>query len=85
MHHCTIAPKAQSRKHHCTSGATAFMVSSMVDQPDPVIRKTVSLPTSVWKEIEDFQFANRVKRDSEAIRRLIEAGLKAVATEKPNR
>jgi hypothetical protein len=42
----------------------------MNEQPDPVIRKTVSLRARVWKEIEDYQFANRVKRDSEAIRRL---------------
>ena len=47
----------------------------MAEQSDPVIRKTVSLPASLWKEIEDFQFAHRVKRDSEAIRRLIELGL----------
>ncbi len=49
----------------------------MPDEPDPVIRKSVSLPTSLWKQIEDYQFAHRVKRDAEAIRRLIELGLKA--------
>jgi hypothetical protein len=43
----------------------------------------VSLPARVWKEIEDYQFANRVKRDSEAIRRLIELGLKAAKRESP--
>ena len=45
------------------------------EDTDPVIRKTVSLPSSLWRQIEDFQFENRVKRDAEAIRRLIELGL----------
>jgi hypothetical protein len=47
----------------------------MSEKSDPVVRKTVSLPSSVWKQIEDFQFANRIKRETEAIRRLIEIGL----------
>jgi hypothetical protein len=53
----------------------------MPDDADPIVRKTVSLPTSVWRRIEDFQFGNRVKRDTEAIRRLIELGLKAAEPE----
>jgi hypothetical protein len=57
----------------------------MVDPSDPVIRKTVSLPASLWKQIEDFQFAHRVKRDAEAVRRLIDLGLKAAKVEKPKR
>lgn len=44
---------------------------------DPIVRKTVSLPASVWRQVEDYQFANRVKRETEAIRRLIELGLEA--------
>lgn len=53
----------------------------MADNPDAPIRKTVSLPTSVWKRIEDYQFDTRIKRDAEAIRRLIELGLKAAEAE----
>ena len=49
----------------------------MVTPSDAPIRKTVSLPTSVWKQIEDYQFGNRIKREAEAIRRLIELGLEA--------
>ena len=49
----------------------------MDDSADPAIRKTVSLPSSVWRKVEDFQFANRIKRDAEAIRRLIDLGLAA--------
>jgi hypothetical protein len=79
----TIAPfrlvRAQERK--CTV-APLVLISYLVGMveaadTDPVIRKTVSLPTSVWRRIEDFQFENRVKRDAEAIRRLIELGLEA--------
>ncbi len=49
----------------------------MVENDDNVVRKTVSLPAGVWRQIEDFQFANRIKRETEAIRRLIETGLSA--------
>jgi metal-responsive CopG/Arc/MetJ family transcriptional regulator len=49
----------------------------MAEQSDPVVRKTVSLPESLWRRIEDFQFKHRVKRDAEAVRRLIELGLEA--------
>ena len=49
----------------------------MSTETDPPVRKTVSLPSSVWRRIEDFQFSNRIKRETEAIRRLVEAGLAA--------
>jgi hypothetical protein len=51
----------------------------MDDEPDRPIRKTISLPAALWRRIEDYQFANRVKRDTEAMRRLIELGLEAAA------
>src|SRR3712207_507160 len=53
----------------------------MTDRPDPPIRKTVSLPASLWQRIEDFQFEHRVKRDTEAVRKLIEIGLRAAQGE----
>lgn len=49
----------------------------MPDENDPIIRKTVSLPASLWQQIENFQFEARVKRDTQAVRRLIEMGLQA--------
>jgi hypothetical protein len=49
----------------------------MTNTEDPVIRKTVSLRTSIWKRIDDYQINHRVKRDAEAIRQLIELGLEA--------
>lgn len=82
MHHCTIAPFEPPCKHHLHRRRFRAYGVFMDAKSDPLVRKTVSLPTSMWKEIEDFQFANRVKRDSEAIRRLIEAGLKAAKSGK---
>jgi len=49
----------------------------MVINTDNTTRKLVSLPHTMVRAIEDFRFANRIKSESEAIRRLIEAGLKA--------
>jgi hypothetical protein len=54
----------------------------MADDDDTTIRKTISLPLKLWKRIEDFQFSARVKRDTEAVRRLIEMGLQAYADER---
>jgi hypothetical protein len=51
----------------------------MEDESEPDIRKTVALPSSWWREIEDFQFANRIKKDSVAVRLLIRHALDAVA------
>ena len=50
----------------------------MVEQSDePVVRKSVSLSAGLWRRIEDYQFKHRVKRDAEAVRRLLELGLQA--------
>ena len=54
----------------------------MSDEADAIVRKTVSLPASTWREIEDFQFSRRMKKDSVAIRYLIDLGLKAEAARK---
>jgi hypothetical protein len=42
-------------------------------------RKLVSLPADLAQAIEDFRFENRIGSESEAIRRLIEAGLSTAA------
>jgi metal-responsive CopG/Arc/MetJ family transcriptional regulator len=39
-------------------------------------RKIVSLPAQLAKAIEDFRFDERISTEAEAIRRLLEAGLK---------
>jgi Arc/MetJ-type ribon-helix-helix transcriptional regulator len=43
-------------------------------------RKPVSLPLELAKAVEDYRFANRFKTESDAIRRLIELGLKVAKT-----
>ena len=40
-------------------------------------RKIVSMPAELAKAIEDFRFDERISTEAEAIRRLLEAGLKA--------
>jgi len=47
----------------------------MAVNPETTVRKIVSIPKSLWAEIEDFRFGNRIGTEAEAIRRLIEAGL----------
>jgi metal-responsive CopG/Arc/MetJ family transcriptional regulator len=49
----------------------------MVVNPDRMTRKLVSLPHELLAAIEDYRFENRIKTESEAIRQLIELGLKA--------
>ncbi len=43
-------------------------------------RKPVSLPPELAKAVDDYRFANRFKTESDAIRELIELGLKAAKT-----
>lgn len=45
-------------------------------------RKLVSLPPDLAQAIEDYRFAQRINSESEAIRRLIEAGLERQAPAK---
>jgi len=51
----------------------------MSDESDPIIRKSVSARTSLWQRIDDWQRDNRIKRDAEAIRRLLVLGLEAAS------
>jgi hypothetical protein len=57
----------------------------MSENSDPIIRKSVSLPASLWRQIEDFQFANRIKRDAQGVRRLLEIGLAAAKADQAGR
>jgi hypothetical protein len=47
----------------------------MADESEAAVRKTVSLPASFWKRVEDYRFGNRIRSETEAVRRLIELGL----------
>jgi hypothetical protein len=46
---------------------------------DPLVRKAITLPRSVWEHIADFRFAHRYNTEAEAVRQLILAGLTATA------
>src|SRR5205823_13692119 len=45
-----------------------------------VKRRMVSLPEELSERVDDFRFQQRIRTESEAIRRLIEAGLGAIGT-----
>ena len=47
----------------------------MTKEPLGLTRKTVSIPVSMWEEISDYRFANRITKEAEAIRRLLEVAL----------
>lgn len=76
LHRSTAKGVTQGRKRTIAPNAQIGYSGYMSDA-DPITRKTVSLPASMWRQVEDYQFANRIKRDAEAIRRLIELGLEA--------
>jgi hypothetical protein len=46
---------------------------------DPPIRKTVTLPASMWKAVSDYRFSERIGTEAEALRRIVAAGLRAEA------
>lgn len=51
----------------------------MDKETDPLIRKTVSLPRSTWREVEEYRRGERAATESEVIRRLILEALRAYA------
>lgn len=48
----------------------------MAINKDTTTKKVVYLPNLLWKWVDDFRFEHRLKSEGEAIRRLIEAGLR---------
>jgi len=44
-------------------------------------RKTISLPAETWALVDEFRFGHRIRRESEAVRMLIEAGYKSLSPE----
>lgn len=53
----------------------------MADDTDPPIRKSVSLPTSLWAAISEYRFTERIDSEAETVRRLLRAGLEPQASE----
>jgi metal-responsive CopG/Arc/MetJ family transcriptional regulator len=49
----------------------------MAVNPETTVRKLVSLPREMLREIEDYRFAKRIKTESETMRLLLRAGLDA--------
>jgi len=44
---------------------------------DPPIRKTVTLPASMWDDIAEYRHTNRISAEAEAVRRLLQDALAA--------
>lgn len=49
----------------------------MVSEKKLPVRKIVSMSSEMAKAIDDYRFDKRIKSEAEAVRLLIEAGLKA--------
>ena len=47
-----------------------------------VITKSVRLPAEVWEAIGDYRHIARIKAESQAVRLVIQAGLKALAADR---
>ena len=69
--------------HTLVNSTDSTYITRMAVNPDRLTRKLVSIPNELLKAIEDFRFQQRIKTESEAIRRLIEAGLSGQAAPKP--
>jgi metal-responsive CopG/Arc/MetJ family transcriptional regulator len=53
----------------------------MAVNPVTTVRKLVSLPRELASSVEDYRFERRIRTESEAIRRLIELGLRAAQSQ----
>lgn len=51
-------------------------ISGMTKEPEPDIRKSVTLSGGMWREIRDYADQERIKTDAEAMRRLLQYALK---------
>jgi metal-responsive CopG/Arc/MetJ family transcriptional regulator len=51
----------------------------MTAETDPPLRKSVTLPESLWQEVLEFRHGERISTEAEALRRLIQEGLRAEA------
>jgi hypothetical protein len=44
---------------------------------EPLARKTISIPVSLWEEVMEYRHNERIGTEAEALRRLIQSGLRA--------
>jgi len=56
----------------------------MAINQETTVRKITAFPRELMAAVEEFRFANRIKTESEAIRRLIELGLEAAKRQAPS-
>ena len=47
--------------------------------PVPILRKTIALPETLWDEVSAHRFDNRIASEAEAVRQVLQAGLKGSA------
>ncbi len=48
------------------------------NETDPDERKSVTMPRSMWSDIDSYGAQERIKTQSEALRRIVQAGLRAL-------
>jgi hypothetical protein len=46
---------------------------------ETTVRKNVAMPNELWERVRSWRFRNEINTESEAIRRLVEAGLDALS------
>lgn len=47
--------------------------------PEPVTRKSIALPDTLWDAVSDYRHGQHIPSEAEAVRRLVQAGLDAEA------
>lgn len=48
----------------------------------PKVRKLATFDAEFWQKVDDYRFANRIKTETEVIRRMMEAGYAALTKRK---
>lgn len=56
-----------------------FLRENQLHEPAPDVRKMVSMPEELAKQVDEFRFERRFRSESEAIRELLRLGLTATA------
>ena len=84
---CNVAQRrsegnTETHFNHLCTGLSPVYDDAMQREPEPVARKTVALPRSVWDEVSEYRFTERIGTEAEALRRLLLVGLRQVAKEK---
>lgn len=46
--------------------------------PEPLVRRTVTLPESLWREVAEFRLTEHIGSDMETMRQLVKAGLRSM-------